>query len=316
MDLVAFAGKSRKLKSSNLRKGNNNGSNKTSVASINTSLWKLSDFVTSKVFTYLVLDDLYDCTGVCHFFYNAVANAVNFMISKRLFSVAFFAPSRVSCNLARVRVGLVGVHISMAKRKSTFREKQQKSASNSKPVFALTNVNSTRCFQPVHNTLPTLGQRYNNKIRKKGKCNQNQNSLRAPKVKMRMHGPKLKKQNRRPPLANHSNKENQVQPAAQVPSPPLSMSRVHFISKPKKLPSPPKVKSNNRDNGLKSSSIRPRSSHRRVVKRSKKTTLVHFFRMLPGNYYKRWLHFKSTGMSLTKYIKQNKGSGISNAPKN
>ena len=56
------------------------------IPSINASKWALSKFVTSHVFTYLVFDDLNDCSGVCKFFYSSVANTVKFMEVQGMFS--------------------------------------------------------------------------------------------------------------------------------------------------------------------------------------------------------------------------------------
>jgi hypothetical protein len=262
--------------------------------SIDTSKWTLSDFVTTKVFTYLVLDDLNDCSGVCKFFYRSVADTVKFMATQGLFTFDYFAPSRVSYKLARVRVGIAGVH--METQRVGKGSKPKKSKSKPRQTFALTNVNTRRCLRPVKkNTLPAVDGNF-----KSGRNGADSSGAFVPKVKKR-RGAKTKKTSRRPAQLL---KENKVQTPRHVSSPPFSMSRVHFISKPPKLPSPPKVEA---PSGRLPSG-RFHKGHRRIVKRGlKKPTkprpLNQFFQMLPEAYRKQWQKFKSSRASLAEYTK-------------
>ena len=71
-----------------------------------TSISLLPEDLIIEIFTYLVFDDLQDCTGVDKFFHQNVLETMKFLMLHQKISSIYYVESRVSYKLARVRLGL------------------------------------------------------------------------------------------------------------------------------------------------------------------------------------------------------------------
>ena len=71
-----------------------------------TNISELPNDLIIEIFTYLVFDDLQDCTGVDKMFHSNVMEALKFLILIKKITPAYYVESRVSYKLARVRLGI------------------------------------------------------------------------------------------------------------------------------------------------------------------------------------------------------------------
>jgi hypothetical protein len=71
-----------------------------------TSISLLPEDLIIEIFTYLVFDDLQDCTGVDKLFHQNVLEAMKYLMLHKKISSIYYVESRVSYKLARVRLGL------------------------------------------------------------------------------------------------------------------------------------------------------------------------------------------------------------------
>ena len=235
--------------------------------------WVISDYVTTNVFQYLVFDDLQDCTGVSRFFHKCVAMTVKYMSRRKILSTAYFAPSRVSQKLARVRVGLSGP---VANKVSNFRAAAQTKLNHKtfkSPALTICNMNQNPLALSTLASLPRVPVRKPHLVKK---------STRSQKRSV------IGKSNIVKSSASHAGKENgSFESNTTVTSTiPIPTACVHCIQKPQKaiqpreIPTPPLAGNNQR--GI--------QKHRVVIRRKK--PLKHFCDMLEKDFLFKWRDFK------------------------
>ena len=262
------------------------------------SAWVISHYVTTGVMQFLVLDDLQDCCGVSRFFHTAVHTAIKYMSRKNMLSSAYFAPSRVSKKLARVRVGLNG-------------PVSHKVSSNRPGMPVQTNKRGSKTLSlPLQqpNVNPLSGSAL-------------VNLPLVPGPKARPVAIKLNKLKQKRTIMGVSNLDKQVVKGGNKENTPcvpavtktstvaIPSARVYCIQKPQKAPRPREKPSPPPGEG----SQRTIQKHR-VVARRKKNSLVQFSDMLEKEFLFKWRAFKQKREGGVKPKKSNKKALVTGLP--
>ena len=262
------------------------------------SLLQMPDDIIVEIFTYLVFDDLQDCTGVNTAFYRNVSEAIMFLKRHGLVSTPYYAESRVSYKLARVRLGINAV---AGVPQTNCIDKENANICKSKCQIAKKWKLTTKTQQQhprILSTLPTIATTRGKNVYRHVKSRYSQTKPIDPQCSETRVSRKSKK------TKKTIKYEESRTPCA------VSSSRVYIIGKPRKAdatkasnvlksyfpyaPVPPAKPLVTRTDLY---DLSGRRNKHQIKKRNQKKSdgrFCHFFRIIGREQYAKWRNYKRT----------------------
>ena len=271
-----------------------------------TSLQQIPDDIIVEIFTYLVFDDLQDCTGVNTAFHHNASEAIIFLKRLGLVSTPYYAESRVSYKLARVRLGINTV---VGTSRASCADKENMSISKSKGPAVKKWKLTTRTQQQhpkILSTLPIISTTKVKNVYKHVKSRYCQSQPGEPIGQRSENTRSIRKKN------NKKSKQVTKDQESRTPS-AISSSRVYIIGRPKKAattqapnvpksnfpyaPVPPAKPFKTRTDLYDLSGRRNKHHIKKRNKTKKKMPaghFCHFFEIIGREQYAKWRNYKRT----------------------